>query len=369
MNEKRRLLDAYRNISDGRPILSIYSRYLPRGKTERDARELGLALLDNYPIVSLIAPPWHLASGYVSETNGIEFTISYRWANGNKVEKRTYTTPHGSVWQETIADPSFGSDWVQQFYIKRPEDYQIVQYIVESTVLRLQEADFQRRVHDMGADGVVLARIDRSPYQKLLIELAGPERFLMDLYSTPEVVEPLLDALERKMAEAFQMVLNTDAELIWQPDNLTAEMAPPKMYEKYHLPFYCKYGSLARAAGKVYAIHMDGRLRPLATLIDRSPVDVVESFSLPIIGGDLTLAEASALWPDKAIFPNFPASLSKASRRKIGEFLEELCEHIPSSQPCVLQFSEDIPYEDWQHIVLAVSEFFASGQKTQRVAI
>ena len=120
MNKKRRLLDACRNISDGRPILSVYSRYLPRGKTERDARELGLALLDNYPIVSLIAPPWHLASGYVSETQGVEFTISYRWMNGKKVEKRTYTTPHGSVWQETLVDPTFGSDWIQQFYIKKP---------------------------------------------------------------------------------------------------------------------------------------------------------------------------------------------------------------------------------------------------------
>ena len=305
----------------------------------------------------------------MSETKGIEFTISFRWTNGKKTEKRTYKTPHGSVWQESIVDPTFGSDWVEQFYIKKPEDYQIVQYIVENSVLRLQDKEFHRRVADMGTDGAVMARIDRCPYQKLLIELAGPERFLLDLYSTPEVVEPLLDALKRKMDEAFQMVLNTDAELIWQPDNLTAEMTPPKMYEKYHLPLYRQYGSLAREANKAYIIHMDGRLRPLAALINRSPFDVVESFSLPLIGGDLTLAEASALWPDKAIFPNFPASLSKESRWKLGEFLDELREQIPSSRSFVLQFSEDIPHEDWQHVVSTVSEFFASQHRGQRAAV
>ena len=369
MNKKSRLLDAYRNISDGQPIASIYSRYLPRGKTEREARELGLALLDNYPVVSLIAPPWHLASGYVSESHGIELTISYSWTDGNKIEKRTYTTPHGSVWQETVAEPAFGSDWIQQFYIKSPEDYQIVQYIVENSVLRLQEKEFQRRVADMGTDGVVLARVDRSPYQKLLIELAGPERFLTDLYATPEIVEPLLDALERKMDEAFQMVLNTDAELIWQPENLAVEMTPPKMYEKYHLPFYGKYGPLIRAANKAYVIHMDGRLRPLAALIDRSPLGVVESFSLPIIGGDLSFAEALSLWSDKAVFPNFPASLSKEPHRKIEEFLDELYGQVPSNRPFVLQFSEDIPYEDWQYVVSLVSKFFAPGRWGQRIAV
>jgi len=369
MNMKRRLLDAYRNISDGQPILSIYSRYLPRGKTERDARESGLALLDNYPIVSLITPPWHLMPGYVSESRGIEFTISYHWKEGQKIETRTYTTPHGSVWQETITDLAFGSDWIQQFYIKGPEDYAIVQYIVENCVLRLQEKEFHSRVADMGVDGVVLARVDRSPYQKMLIELAGPERFLTDLYSMPEVVEPLLDALERKMDEAFQMVIHTDAELIWQPDNLTTEMSPPKMYEKYHLPFYSKYGVLARQAGKPYVVHMDGRLRRLVALIDRSPLDVVESFSLPMIGGDLPWIEAWDIWKDKAIFPNFPASLSKEPRPKIEEFLEELYRQVPPQRPFVLQFSEDIPHEDWQYVVMTVSNFFASGRWAKRKAV
>ena len=369
MNKSSRLLNAYRRISDGRPVLSIYSRYLPRGGRERGARELGLALVDNYPIVSLIAPPWHLSPGYVSETHGIEFTISYHWTNGTKVEKRTYNTPHGSVWQETTVDPSFGSDWIQRFYIKKPEDYQIVRYIVENSVLRLQEKEFQHRVDDMGADGVVVARVDRSPYQKLLVELAGPERFLMDLYSAPEIVEPLFQALERKMDEALRMVMNTGVELIWYPDNLTCEMTPPKMYEKYHLPFYGKFGSWAREAGKISIVHMDGRLRPLAALIDRSPLDVVESFSLPIIGGDLTLAEAATLWPGKAIFPNFPASLSKESRRKIGEFLDELYGQMPSSRPFVLQFSEDIPHEDWQHVVSAVADYFASEHWRQQIAV
>ena len=83
-------------------------------------------------------------------------------------------------------------------------------------------------------------------------------------------------------------------------------MTPPKSYREYCLPFYEKHSAQARAAGKPYAAHLDGRTGALRDLIAASGFDVIESLSLPEIGGDQTLAEARAAFPARSSSPTCP---------------------------------------------------------------
>ena len=358
------MLAAYRGQPSTEPLVAIYNRYLPRGDFEHQARELGLGVIDYYPLTSFIAPPWHLLPGYLSEVNGVQSSITYRWNDGKRVEIREYKTPIGSISQETVVDPIFGSDWISKHYINSIEDYKVLEYVVENSVLVCQEKDYQHQVENLGDSGVVLGRVDRSPYQKLLIELAGPERFLMDLYTDPEPVESLLATLDRKMDQMFDMVLESEAPVVWQPDNVTAEMTPPAMYEKYQLPFYEKHGSRLKAAGKVYVVHMDGRLRALTDQINRSVFDVIESFSFPEMGGDVPFEEAQKLWPEKRIFPNFPASLCHEDDETINRRVDEiLASHAQSESP-IIQFSEDIPTETSARVIPLVCSKIASQKAT-----
>jgi hypothetical protein len=345
------MLAVYRNERSERIPVGIYGRYLPRGSCERLARELGLGLIESYPLVSLLAPPWHTYSNFLSEVPGANLRIEHAWQDGQRVEIRSYETPVGTVRQVLTTDPAFGSDWILEFYVKHPEDYKTLTYLVEHTVFRRQERGFATASANLGDDGIVLGRVDRSPYQKVLVELAGPERFLVDLQTDPEPVGELLEAIERRLNEAFAMVLESRAELIWQPENLTADMTPPPAFARYNLSFYEKVGAALHAAGKRYVVHMDGRLRALKELIGRSPVDVIESFSLPMMGNDLTLAEARAAWPNKVLLPNFPAALAHRPDREIETFLGQWLAESGVETPWMLQFSEDIPPDQWQRVV------------------
>ena len=56
-----------------------------------------------------------------------------------------------------------------------------MKYIVENIELSSNEEIFRKRMEDLGEDGVVLGRLARTPYQKLMLELAGGETYLMDL--------------------------------------------------------------------------------------------------------------------------------------------------------------------------------------------
>lgn len=357
MTNRERILAVYHNkLPDVCPVL-IYDRYLPRGSRERKLRSGGLGIFENYPVATLLAPPWRLRPGYLSEVKGAEFRVNYTWENGEKVEVRSYETKVGTLSQCIRKDPMYGSDWISKFYINKPEDYKIMQYIVENTVFRSNEKELRRRIEDMGDDGVVLGRIDRSPFQKLLVELAGPETFLMDICSGVKQAEELLEVMSNRQQEVFDMVAESAAEAIWQPENMTGEMTSPFFYEKYCLPFYKSFAKKIEGTNKPYVVHLDGRMKPLLWLIAESPFNCVDSFSYPEMGNDVTFAQARQAWPDKVILPNFPSSLCTESRERIISFLEEKLKEAGTEKPYMLQISEDIPVEHWKRVALIIVDF------------
>lgn len=360
-----RMLAVYRNqLPDVFPV-SIYNRYLPRGSTEREIRNMGIGIIEYHPVTTLLAPPWHMNPGFLSEVKGAEIKISYTWENNELVEVRTYETKVGTLSQCTKKDKVYGSDWISKFYITKPEDYKIMQYIVENTVFRSNEKELSRKMEDLHDDGVVLGRIDRSPFQKLMVELAGPETFLMDICSGLKEAEELLEVISAKLEGSFDMVAESAAEVIWQPENVTGDMTSPKFFKKYCMPFYEKFAKKLESTEKPYVVHLDGRLKSLLDLIAECPFDAVESFSYPEMGNDITLYQAREAWPNKVILPNFPASLCQESEKKIIGSLRKMIEEAGKDKPYMLQISEDIPHEQWKRILPIVVQFMNSYGKTK----
>ena len=358
MTIRERIMAVYRNTVPDRVPAAIYSRYHRSGEVERAARNNGLGILQFEPAVSLLAPPWHLQPGYVSEVKGASFSVTISWEGGEQVETRAFETPLGRISQRIVKDPSFGSDWITKHYIERADDYRVMQYVVENTVFAERRGAIAQRIDDLGGDGVVLGRVDRTPYQKLLIELTGPDRLFMDLADDPRPVLDLIEAMTVRLDEQFQLALESGAEVVWQPDNVTSDMTPPDLYRRFVLPIYQRRGEACRSAGKVYAVHLDGRLSALKALIADSPFDVVESFSLAEMAGDVSVAEALAVWPDKVLCPNFPASLAGRPRVEIAARLGELAAEF-GGRPFMVQLSEDIALDSYASVLPALCESLA----------
>jgi uroporphyrinogen-III decarboxylase len=356
MTIRERMMAVYRNQTPDRIPVSIYARYLPRGHAERQARELGVGILDYHPLTTLLAPPWHVYPGFLSEVRGADFNIRFTWQDGYRMEERSYETPVGTVTQRLLQDPIYGSDWTEKFYITSREDYRIMQYLVENTVFRRNENAFLAKQEDMGDDGIILGRVDRCPFQKLLIELAGPERFFVDLATDAEPALELVEAMDRKMDEVFEIVCESSAEVIWQPDNISCDMTSPKYFEEYCVPYYQKHGKQLHDRGKAYLVHMDGRLRAIRSLIAHTPIDCIESFSFPEIGGDLPFTQAHAAWPGKVITPNFPSSLATETKERIVSFVKDFLEEIKPYKPVMFQVSEDLPPGAWSRVLPILCE-------------
>lgn len=356
MNSHDRILSVYRNQKPDRPPLGIYTRYLPRGAIEREVRNLGLAIIDYCPAVSMAGPAWHILPGYQSEIKGADFRVDYRWQGEQLVEIRRFETPVGSVWQETVQDKGgTGSESIRKHYVTEKDDYRVMKYLVDNSVIRRNDELLRSRIENLGGDGIVLGRVDRSPHQKCLIELVGPEKFLIDLYTDAEPALELIAALDRQLDRSFEMIVDSAAEVIWQPDNVTSDMTPPKSYTEYCLPFYEKHSAELRAVDKPYAAHLDGRTKAISELIDRSGFDVIESLSLPEIGGDQTLSEARASFPGKVIIPNLPANWCLREDAEIESSVRGLLTEAGDELPFMLSVSEDIPTTEWKRVLPIVA--------------
>jgi hypothetical protein len=274
------------------------------------------------------------------------------------VERRTYETPVGEVWQEMSKDSGgVGSESIRRHYLQTKEDYRTMRYMVEHTVFASNAARIEARLRELGEDGVLLARLDRSPYQKCLIELAGPEHFLLAFFDDPAPALELMAAMQVKMDEAFVMALASPLEILWQPDNVTCEMTPPDVFEAQILPLYRRRAAEAEAAGKRYLVHMDGKIKALARCIADSGIHAVESFTLPDMGGDLSLAEARSLFPKAIPHPSVPSNWFILSDAELEVRVTDLAKELRGTAS-MLQVSEDIPPASINRVLDCVLRFF-----------
>lgn len=359
MTIRERMLAAYRGEAQDRPALGIYIRYLPRGEVDRAVRDMGMGLIDYVPLTTQIGPPWHMLPGFLSEIDGASLTVKHYWKDGLMREVRTYDTPVGSVYADIGQSAGAGSEHIASYYLKSPEDYRTMRWIVEHARLSSNTKLYQTAVERMGEDGVVMGRMDRTPYQKLLLELAGGEQFLMDLYDDPEPVEELMEALGRRYREQVDRAVESPAEILWIPDNVTVDMTPPSACQKYLLPHYQYCVKCAHQAGKRVALHYDGRIRPLIPFLKTVGADILESVSAPSIGGDMAYRECLTALLEMSILPNFPSNLCDAPDEAIEACVRDYL-LAAAGRPFMLQISEDLAEGTWRRVIPLVTRTFFS---------
>ncbi len=342
MTPKETIFSVLERRNNSKIPLAAYSFLFPRGEAEREIREKGCGIFQFERV-------------YVSEMKNVEICVKEGFESGQKFTFRRLSTPVGKVEEKILVDPGYDSQWVKEFLIKEPEDYKVFEYIVGNTIYYPNYEFFQRVEKDLGEDGVLFANVDRSPFQKLLLELAGPERLLVDIYEREELVESLMGALTRKQEEIYRIVINSPASVVHNWDNVTEDLTSPRLFEKYCVPFYQKFGRLLRERGKLFVVHMDGKLKHLKDLIAQAPIDVIESFTLPDAGGNLTIKEAQEAWREKTIIANLPAYLSLEKEEFIRGYFANLMSQVDKKRFMVC-VSEDLPRDLWQRTLKIVAD-------------
>lgn len=319
-------------LKGGRPLRlpwNIHHGLLPQGSLERELRAKRLGIIEKS------VAPYQEASSRV----GVEKRVA--WEEGKKTFYLIHRTPVGELHSKKVIGPD-GSTWMREYPLKGPGDLRILTYISEDTEYRPNDEAVRARQGSLGEDGLVLCRLMRSPLQRLLTEWMGTEGVVYALADYPRDMELLLDCMAAADEPAFHLAAASPAEAVWSAENITADITSPALFRSFCLPYYTRGASILHEGGKLYGVHMDGKLGALRPAVAESALDFIEGFTPPPMG-DLSLSAARRAWPGKALWVNFPGSVLHGTGEEVVRFTVELLREGMAGGGFLLTFTEELP--------------------------
>lgn len=341
MTINERVLSALTWADPDRVPLTIYSDLLPKGMAELQLREAGVG-----PITRL---PAHKVEHRQVEITSLEYL-----ENGCKLVRRTIHTPAGDVWQTLETDRAYGSTWVREHFIKRPEDYAIMESYIRDGVYHDNYGEIREAQWRTGDDGVVLVRVGKSPLQEMLYQMMGYDQFAVDFYENRELFEGLHSTMVTRYQELYELAANSPVEILQLADNITADVIGPERFQNYLVPEYNKLKARIAGTGKLLAVHMDGRLRGLSSEIAAAPCDIIEGMTAPPMG-DVSVRDARLIWPGKALWMNFTSSVHLESPERIEAHTRQLLSEAVSKRGFAISVTEDAPPEALERSLLVIA--------------
>ena len=340
MTPHERIMAASRGSAADKLPFFHYWRHCQTGWAERQCRNRGMGMCWTRPC-------------HVEKMHGVEVVERQVSESGQTIWHRTYTTPVGSVSMAEIREPGVGhwhgqrswrdvTPWQTERLIKGPEDYAVVKYMVEHTEYGADYFPIEQAMDWLGEEGVVLSALPHSPMQTLMIDWVGSEggRFYYHHADHRDLVEDLYLALCRSREPLYDIAAGSPAPIALCGDNVDDFLVSPKLFEEYFLPVYEKQATVLHQAGKLMAVHMDGRLQALKELIAGTAIDIVEALHPPPMG-DLPLSEALHLWPDKSIWVGFPSSEYERGPEATRAFALELLAEVGDGRRVVIEMSTE----------------------------
>ncbi|MFB3816596.1 MAG: uroporphyrinogen decarboxylase family protein [Candidatus Methylomirabilales bacterium] len=332
MNPRERILAAMAWEEPDQVPLTVYDWILPRGCAERLLREAGLGLIVRLP-------------AHRVEHREVEIvTREYRDA-GRALVRRTIRTPVGEVWQTLTPEPAYGtSNWIQEHFIKGPEDYPVMEFYFRDAVYRDNLDAIREAQRRLGGDGVVMVRVAKAPLQEMLYQLMGYEQFAVDYREERERFDSLHAVMARRYTELYDLAAGTPVEVVQLGDNVSSDVVGRERFRAYLMPEYRRLRERLAATGKRLAVHMDGRLKSLVEEIAAADLDIVEALTPPPMG-DLSLREARERWPGKALWINFTSSVHVERPEAIAAHTRQLVAEAGSRRGFAISVTEDAPVE------------------------
>jgi hypothetical protein len=242
--------------------------------------------------------------------------------------------------------------WTVERRIKRPEDYDVVKFMVEDTVYQADYFPIEQARGWLGEDGIIYANLPHSPMQMLMIDWVGAPAFYVHHARYRDKVEELYRVLDRRYEEIYKIAAESPADAVMFGDNLDGVLVNPSLFQRYFMPTYEKCARIVHGQGMLLASHFDGRLGTLKDLIARCPQDIIEAFHPPPMG-DLPVREALDLWENKVILIGFPGSVFSLGTDAVEKYTLDLLRSVIPGDRIGIEASTENLVSDEHLLVLS----------------
>ncbi|MCI0495518.1 hypothetical protein L0Z72_10980 [candidate division KSB1 bacterium] len=227
--------------------------------------------------------------GYFPFTTHVENVKQKEWREGNS-RYLEYTTPQGalrSCWQWL---PQSFTEAPIEHLVKDERDLPAYRFLYENMHFTLDYDFARQRIQQVKEMGIVLCYAPKTPFMQLVALDAGIENVTYISQAAPDEFSATLHIMETTLDKAVSIAINSPAEALMIPENLSSEVVGQNFFEKYMRQVQEKWITKINKAGKFSFIHMDGTLEGLLRQECRTGVTVLEALT-PAPVGDLKIEE------------------------------------------------------------------------------
>lgn len=278
----------------------------------------------------------------------------YRSVAGNVDVTRTkqgrqiiteWSTPVGSLRQVEVELPESYTVAIREHMIKDLNDLATFVYIEEQTKYEPDYALAERRHSLINDNGVVLCYLPKSPYMDLVALKAGIVTVVEMAADEPERFQEYLDRLEICADRAALLALQSPAEFLMIPENISSEVVGKRPYHAYVEQYHRKWFSRIRESGKVSLVHMDGTMRGLLREVSEAGADIMEALT-PAPTGDIEVEEMHKWACDSTIlWGGIPGACftDQMSDQAFDTYVTRVLESWRASPRYVLGVADQVP--------------------------
>jgi len=229
--------------------------------------------------------------GYFPFKEVIERCEVREWKDGGD-RYREIRTPCGNLrecWR--WSDTTYSEAPIERL-LKTPDELPAYAYLLEHTRYEADYALAEKRGRQVGDMGVVLCYLPRTPFMRMVAVDAGIENVTMIHADAPRDFDAMFQVLTESLDRASQVALDSPAEVLMMPENLSAEVLGPRFFERYLRDFQTRWSKRILERGKYSCIHMDGTLAGLLREESSVGLTFIEAMT-PCPVGDLPIEK----WP------------------------------------------------------------------------
>lgn len=280
------------------------------------------------------------------------------WNEGRKKFKE-FITPFGNLKECWVYNEESFSEAPVEYLLKSEKDLAAMRFIYENTHL---EADYEyafARMQQIGDQGIMMGYLPKSPFMQLVALEAGIFSVTMAEVTAPDEFAETLSVMKKSFDIASQLAVNSPAEALFFPENLSSEVVGVNYFEKYMRPHQEEWTAKVRDKGKYSFIHMDGTLRGLLKEEAAAGFNVIEAMT-PKPVGDIEIKEWSSAAANKRtiLWGGIPGSYftELIDDKEFDRHVIEAIEVMRSEPRYVLGVADQVPPDGLERRVRRVGE-------------
>jgi len=264
-------------------------------------RYADMSLLDLYDDLRCSLRTYHMFNWCLKYKEGPK--VKYEEIVDGAIHTYIWTTPLGSV--QTRMRVTESAWHTEKYPVESPDDARVMEYIVQSREYEFDLDLFEKYDAELGDRAAPMMCFPRINIQRLFLEFMGVEPTLYALVDTPEIVERLIEVINRSDDQALEVMAKSPLQIINFGDNIDQHFLPPYLLERFVLPQYHHRVDFLHKAGKYMHAHWDGSVKALLPLAKQTRLDGIEALT-PLPQGDVTIPEIADAIGDMVLLDGIP---------------------------------------------------------------